>query len=125
VASILFGVFVLLHGLVHLLWFAPAPSDPKWPFAISKSQRLPNASRSTLFLVAVVLVGVTVLGFALAALGLMGVPGLSQVWGTAAVTASASSLIACALFWNPQLIWGPIIDIAILVAVVIGWPRAG
>ena len=124
-ASVLFGVFLLLHGFVHALWLVPAPDDPKWPFVTSRSRLLPSLPRRVLSALAVALVVSIIVGFALAALGLFGVPGLSRYWGTAAVTASALSLVACAVFWDRQLIWGPLIDIAIIAAVVMGWPNAG
>jgi hypothetical protein len=119
---IVFGVFMSAHGLIHLLWFVPTPDDPKWPFTIEKSPLLPWLSSKWLRVKAIALVALIIGGYVVAALGLFGVPGLSQIWGTAAIVASALSIVATAIFWNRQLIFGPIIDIAIIAAVLLKWP---
>lgn len=31
------GFFFALHGLIHLGYISPAPTDPKYPFSLSKS----------------------------------------------------------------------------------------
>jgi hypothetical protein len=121
---IVFGVFLIAHGLIHVLWFVPTPDDPKWPFTIARSPLLPWLSAKWLRVKAIALVALIIGGYMLAALGVFGVPGLSQIWGTAAIVASALSIVATAIFWNRQLIWGPLIDIAIIAAVVVGWPIA-
>lgn len=122
---VLFGVLMIAHGLIHVLWLTPAPADPKWPFTTSHSPLLPFASASVLRPLAWVLVVVIVAGYVAAALGLFGVPGLAAIWGKLAIGASVVSLIACAIFWNNQFVTAPILDIAIIVAVVMGWPKAG
>ncbi len=54
--SALFGIFLLLHGLIHLLWLVPAPDDPKWPFVTSRSRLLPSLPGRVLSPLAVALV---------------------------------------------------------------------
>lgn len=123
--AIVFGIVLLLHGLVHLAWVLPAPADPAYPFVTSSSRLLPMLPENVLGVFAVVLVTLTVLGFTLAAMGLLGVPGLASAWRLPATIGAAASLMACALFWHPWFVVGPLIDAVVIAAVVTGWPKAG
>ena len=105
------GLLLIAHGLVHLLWFAPS-DDQAWPFRLDRSWLLPEATRRP---VAVVLVGLIVMGFALLALAVWGVPGLASIWPVLAIMASVASLAALLLFWDRQLLLGMVIDVAIIV----------
>ena len=45
-SRIVFGVFLLLHALVHALWLVPKPDDPKYPFVLDNSRLLLWCSRA-------------------------------------------------------------------------------
>lgn len=120
---ILFGIFLIAHGLIHALWLVPAPSDPKWPYTTTHSPLLPFLSESVLRPMAWVLVIAIAAMYVLAALGLFGVPGLAGAWRGLAIAASVLSIATTAVYWNNQLIWGPLIDIAIIAVVVLGFPK--
>lgn len=108
------GVLLVAHGLVHLLWFAPN-KDSSWPFTLD-ARWIPEAARRP---VAVVLVGLTIVTFALLALAIWGVPVLGPLWPGLAVAAATSSLLMLVVFWNAQLIIGVVIDVAALVVAVV------
>jgi hypothetical protein len=61
------------------------------------------------------------LGFVVAGLGLVGVPGLSNVWQAAAVIAASLSLLLLVLYWHPWLVIGALLDLVLFGALV--WPR--
>jgi hypothetical protein len=65
--------------------------------------------------VAIALVALTVAGFALLGLAVWGVPGLASVWPGLAVGSAIASLLTLVLFWDRQLAWGMVIDVAIIV----------
>ena len=108
---IVVGVLLVAHGLVHLLWFAPN-DDPAWPFRLDRSWLVSGAARKP---IAVVLIALVVVGFALLGLAVWGVPGLTSVWPVLAIGASVASLAALVVFWNRQLLWGVAIDVALIV----------
>jgi hypothetical protein len=119
---ILFGVFLLAHGVIHLGWLTPKPADPKYPFAW-RSPWLPGASEATLKGIGTATIALLLLAYVVAALGLWGVPVLSQVWGAAAVLGSVLSIMVTVLLWHPWFVAGPIIDVAIVAVVLLGWIR--
>jgi hypothetical protein len=108
---LLLGLLLVAHGLVHLMWFAPN-DDPTWPFRLDRSWLLSEAARRP---VAIVLVALTVAGFALLGLAVCGVPGLASIWPGLAIGSAVASLIALVLFWDRQLVWGMAIDVALIV----------
>lgn len=116
---LIFGVLLVAHGLVHLMWFAPN-DDATWPFRLDRSWLMSEATRKP---VAIALVALIVAGFTLLALAVWGAPGLASIWPGLAIGAAAASLSALVLFWDRQLVWGVAIDIA-LIAVALwrpGW----
>ena len=64
------GVLLLAHGLVHLLYLADAVPE----FSLDRSWLVPDAARRPL---ALGLVATTIAAFAILALAVWGVPGLS------------------------------------------------
>ena len=108
---IVLGVLLVAHGLVHLLWFAPN-QDPAWPFRLDRSWLLPEEARRP---VAVILVALVVVGFALLGLDVWGAPGLVSIWPGLAIGAAVASLTALVLFWDRQLLLGVAIDVALVV----------
>ena len=120
----LFGVFLVAHGLIHLLWVVPIPADPAFPFTLDRSPWFKGREGDRgLRAVGTALVVLAVAEFALAGLGVIGVPLLVQGWRVLAIVGAADSLLVTALFWNPRLWPGPVLDIAIIVAAILGWPR--
>src|SRR5512135_2785469 len=73
------------HGLVHLLYLAPDVPE----FSLGRSWLLPEPARRP---VARVLMAATVAGFALVALAVWGVPGLSAAWPALTVVACLLSM---------------------------------
>lgn len=108
---IVLGVFLVAHGLVHLLWFVPN-DDAGWPFRLDRSWLVPAVARKPL---AITLVALTVAGFAVLGLAVWGVPGVASIWPALAIGSAAASLVALVLFWDRQLWWGVVIDVAIIV----------
>lgn len=122
----LFALFLLAHGLIHGLWLTPKPADnggKPWPFDLSTSRLLSpmGASEPTLRVLGTGLVAIVVVAFVLSALGAAGVPGLVSAWAPITVFASVASIILTAVFWNPQLPIGVLIDVALIVSIIGNW----
>ena len=130
-ARIIVGVFLILHGLVHLLYFGqsarffelqPGMTWPVGSWAFSKF--LGDKAART---VASILCVLAALGFIIGAVGLLA----SQSWWRAAAVISAVlSAVLYILFWNGRLQHldhqggiGVLLDAAILIAVLVfRWP---
>lgn len=130
----IFGVFIVLHGLVHLLYFGQSARrfelrpgmvwpNGSWAF----SQLLGDKATRNLVSISCVLAA---LGFVAGGAGIL----LSQAWWHPAVMAAAAvSSVSFILFWDGKLRRlddqggvGVLIDLAILVAVlVLQWPSLG
>ena len=131
---ILIALFLIAHGLVHYsLATVPLPAkgalrtpffpswwrtavDPLWP--IMRMGVPPEDARRNGWALWVM----QLICFVLAGLGLLGVPGLSTLWGGLAVFGAASSLTLLGLFWHPWLVLGILIDLAILAGYILSWP---
>lgn len=125
------GIFLIVHGLVHsFLAIAPNPGDPdgKPGAFFTTGERSWLLSQSGLDApairwIGIILVALSTLGFVLAGLGILGVPGLVTIWRTVAVVSACLSLLLLILFWHPWLIIGVLIDIAVLIALLWAkWP---
>ncbi len=122
--TLLFGVFLIAHGLIHLLWIVPRPDDPKWPFDLTRSPMLGGKPMGRGFRIAMTaLVFIAVVEFALAGLGAMGLPMLATAWRILAIIGVLDSLLLIILLWNRQFVVGAALNLAILLAAVAGWPR--
>lgn len=133
---VLIAVFFVVHGLMYAgLTTVPMPEPgglrtPFWP-----SFWRPNvdphwlASRLGLPAGAVVSIG-TVLwmlalaGFVLAGLGLLGVPGLREIWAPASGVAAAVSLVLFLFYWHNWYVVGAAINVAVLIGIGLSWPAA-
>ena len=129
--KIALALFLIAHGLVHsILAIAPNPSDPDakpgtFFTAVERSWLLPQLGldATTIRWIGIILVALSTLGFILAGLGVLGVPGLNTIWRTVSVVSSCLSLLLLILFWHPWLIVGVLIDIGILLALLWAkWP---
>lgn len=111
IVRVVAGVLLLAHGLVHLLYLAPDVPE----FSIDRSWLLTASARRP---VALALIAATVVAFALVALAVWGVPGLSSIWPTLTIVACLLSIALLVAFWNTWLVIGIVIDIALVVIAV-------
>jgi hypothetical protein len=123
-ARILLGVFLGLHGLIHLGYAAPAPADPNYPFRLNQSWLITNlginaqAVRSLGMLLSVI----TVICFVLSGLATLGIVVPQNWWQPLTLLASVTSLALLILFWHSWLVLGVLIDVALLVVLLwAGW----
>lgn len=121
------GGFLLAHGLIHVLFFVPAPATTagtaggaEWPFDMTRSWLVTSAGLDLgpVRLLGAALVVVVAVGFLLAVLATVGVVVPSGWWQVLVVGSAAASVVLLALFFNPQLVLGVAID-AVLVWVVL------
>src|SRR5512133_3627467 len=106
------GVLLLAHGLVHLLYLANDVSE----FSLDRSWLVPESARRPIGLGLIV---ATVAAFAILALAVWGVPGLSTAWPALTVVACLLSIVLLILFWSTWLVFGFAIDIVLLAVAVI------
>ena len=106
------GLLLIAHGLVHLLYLAPDVDE----FALDDSWVVPTGARRP---VAYVLTAATVAAFVLVGLALWGVPLLSGIWPALTIIASLVSLVLLASYWNPRLIFGVAINLALIAVAVL------
>jgi len=131
---IIFGVFIVLHGLIHLLYFGQSRRlfelqpgmvwpDGSWAF----SRLLGDEATRLLASISYVLAAI---GFVAGGTGIL----VSQAWWRPVVVASAAfSAVIIILFWDGKVqmlddkgLIGLLINIAILVALLIlRWPSLG
>ena len=112
------GLFLIAHGLVHLLYFAPPPEDdPRYPFVpedrwFAKALGLrPSAAKAVVGTLAVV----SALAFVVSGIALFA---SAELWQPAAVVGSAVSLVLFVLFFHRWLVFGIAIDVAIIGSVL-------
>jgi hypothetical protein len=133
---LLIALFLIFHGLVHYsLTNVPLPEPgkvhtPFWPswwrdavdpaWLVSKVG-LPSGVVRTL---GWLLWAAVVVVFALAGLGMIGIPVLNSAWQMMAVSGAVISLVLLALYWHPWLVMGVAINLAVLVSVWQQWPIA-
>ena len=131
---IIFGVFIMLHGLVHLLYFGQSRRlfelqpemvwpDGSWAF----SKLLGDEATRILASISYVLAAI---GFMAGGIGIL----VRQAWWRPVVVASAAfSAVIIVLFWDGKVQMlddkggiGLLINLAILVALlVLRWPSLG
>lgn len=114
----LIGLFLIVHGMVHVGYLSPKPDDPNYPFTLERSWLLGTGGRG----IGSLLAGLAVATFALAGLGFLGIPGLSAIAPAMTVIGSVTSLLVLLLFWRSMLILGVLIDLGLLYVIfVLGW----
>ena len=111
VIRVVTGVLLLAHGLVHLLYLAQDVPE----FSIQDSWLVPESARRP---VALALIAATIAAFAVLALAVWGMPGLSAAWPILAIVASTFSLVLLVAFWDTRVMLGVIIDIALITLAV-------
>ncbi len=101
------GLLLIAHGLVHLLFLVPDVKEftleDSWLVSGSASQPIGN-----------LLMAATVVGFVLLGLAVWGVPVLSDAWPAIAIVASVVSLVLLVMFWDIHLVFGLVLDIALI-----------
>jgi len=121
---ILFGIFLLVHALIHLAWVTPpppaTPGGPAYPFDLTRSPLLPGLAERPLRVIGVTLVSVAVVAFVAAGLGVLGAPGLSAVVPVTVSVGAVASLLVIALFWNTWFVVGALLDVALLAGAYFG-----
>lgn len=128
--AILVAAFLAAHTLIHLGFTsprpAPTPGGPEWPFELARSWVLgplgldPTLARGA----GIVLVVVLALGYATAALAVLGaLPAATFAPGV--VVGSVASLALLLVFFHPWLVLGVAIDLVLLWAVLVArWTPA-
>jgi len=131
VIKLVFGGFLLAHGLVHLLFLAPPPAEtaggPSWPFELGRSWALSPAGVGTdaLRVLAIALIALLIGAYALAALTGLGI-GPGSLWAPAITVGALASLALLGLFFRPWLSIGVAIDLVLLwLALQSGWVPEG
>jgi hypothetical protein len=129
--NIVFGVFIILHGLVHLLYFGHAnryfelKPGLSWPAKSWTFSRLLSES-TTRFLVSILLV-IAGIGFIASGAGILF---YVAWWRTVLIITSILSALLFIIFWDGrrqnldgQGMIGVLIDIWLLVMVkIVHWP---
>ncbi len=115
------------HGLVHLLFFVPQPATAagsgtatEWPFDIARTWAATSfrVDPAVLRILGLALVAIVVTGFVTAALSTVGVLLPAGWWRALIGIGAVASLLTLALFFNPQLLLGPTIDVILLVLIL-------
>ncbi len=133
---ILIALFLIAHGWVHFtLTVVPAPAPgaqrtPFWP-SLWRDDTDSNwlVSRAGLPAGFVRILGsilwmATVIGFTLAGLGLLGIPGLSMIWQGTIIFGAIASMLLLGFYWHPWLVMGVMINLVALASVWQQWPLA-
>jgi hypothetical protein len=113
------------HGLVHALYLVPPPDPPagrhgpRWPFDLGRSWLVALAGARRGRRLAALLVGVIVAASILAAVATVGVLPVAW-WSALVIVAAVTSLVLLVLAFEPQLILGIGIDVALFVVAVTG-----
>ena len=120
----LLGGFLVAHGLIHLLFFVPAPaasaSGPEWPFDLGQSWLIGNGGLDAGLVRAIgaALVIAVAGAFVLSGLATAGIVVPSDWWRPLVAISAVTSVVTLALFFDPQLILGLAID-GVLLGVVV------
>ncbi len=129
--KLLIAGFLLAHGAVHLLFFAPPPAQtaegPNWPFELGRSWALSpiGISPDALRALAIALIAVMIAAYALAALVAFGL-GPGSLWAPIVAVGTLASLAILAIFYQPWLSIGVAIDlVALWLVLVSGWAPEG
>jgi hypothetical protein len=116
-----FGIFLILHALIHAGYFAPAiPADPNAktqppPFSFDKSWLIHylGLHGKAVKIIGMTCVLVALIGFILAGLGVMGVPFLADNWQIMAIISAFASLIVIIASWDKWFVGAVLINVLI------------
>jgi len=114
--TVVIGVFLIAHGLIHVALYAPPTADA--PFDPARSWLFGRRLRP----LALTLAAVTALIFVIAGIGLLA---HQDWWQAASVVGASASLVLLALFFHPWLSFGVAINVAIIwVLTQTDWPTS-
>lgn len=120
-----FGVFLIGHALVHVMYFLPEPpadqTPLEWPFHLDRSWILSSFGLSiqTLKTVGMSLAVAATAGFLVTGVGLL----IDAGWWTAFGAVSAVvSLLLLGAYLQPLIALGLIIDAFVLSLILASWP---
>lgn len=122
--AFLVAAFLIVHGLLHIgVWTAPqrpdkpSPFDPGHSRALAAAHVLPSPARAT----ALAIAWYTAVVYAIAGAGVFAG---SAWWPTAALVAAAVGLVLKAVWFDPWLTLGVLLDVGVIVAVACTWPAS-
>ncbi|MEU5896587.1 hypothetical protein [Streptomyces venezuelae] len=122
--AFLMAAFLIVHGLLHIgVWTAPqspgnpSPFDPGHSRALTAAHVLPAPARAA----ALAIAWYTAVVYAIAGAGTLAG---SAWWPTAALVAAAVGLVLKAVWFDPWLTVGVLLDAGVIVAVACTWPAA-
>ena len=118
------AIFLILHGLVHsILAMVPSPKAPGGGIATFYpglgSWLFTGLSEQASKTIAILLSVIATLGFVATGLALLGALVPFDWWRVLAIASAAISLLLVAIFWDPYLIVGLLIDLAVLVTLLL------
>jgi hypothetical protein len=122
--KLVIAAFLAAHAAIHASFIAPRPpvtaGGPAWPFDLTRSWVLSpfGFDGDVTRLLGIALVAVTIGGFGLAALAVIGIAP-AGVWAPAVVAGALSSFALIAVFFHPWLVLGMAIDAALIWAVLV------
>jgi asparagine N-glycosylation enzyme membrane subunit Stt3 len=112
--NIIFGLFLIAHGLIHGLYFIKnPPADPSFPFIFNRSWLYKKFGPKTAYLGKLLSILALTL-FSVSGIFLMGFTGLNYLWLSFALSAAILSAFLFILFWHKWLIIGFIINLIII-----------
>jgi hypothetical protein len=124
----LLAAFLIGHGLVHVMFVAPRPAEAEasaggvpYPFDLTRSWLLSGADPALLRTIGTVLVAAIVVAFVMAGLASVGWLLPLATWSWLVVVGSLASLLMLGLFFQPGLLVGLTITVALLVAGASSW----
>jgi hypothetical protein len=117
---LMLGLFLVAHGLVHLAVWALPTGGTDQPFDPHRSWLLGGLGKGPDHWISTALAITAAAFFIAAGYGLVG---QHQVWRLLAVVAAMVSLVLIATFFNPWLVVGLGLEVAILTALLwADWP---
>jgi hypothetical protein len=119
IVKIVVGLFLAVHGLIHVTYFVPS-DDPRYPMAPARSWLVSRAG-VPLGVVRILVRALAILatvGFCLFALSYLGLLVPSAWFVPLGVVSAAVSLAVITATWNTQFIVGAAIDLGILIWVL-------
>lgn len=129
----LFAAFLLGHGLVHVMFAAPAPAPApaggmEYPFDIGRSWLVTGRflDREVIRVLVLALVALTVAIYALTALATLNFVVPNGLWAPLLITATTGSVALMVIGLTPALSLGIVIDV-VLFAIALSnvWSPAG
>lgn len=121
--KIIFGLFLIAHGLVHSMYFIPSPPQTSggaaWPFDLTRSWVFTplGLNTETIKIIGIVLTVAAILGFIFSGIGWLGFPGLKLIAVPVTVISAVTSFILIGLFWNNSFIFAQFLNLGILAVV--------